>query len=147
MGFSRQESWSGLPFSSPADLPDPGIETALQTDSLLTELQAILLPNSYFIFLSFYSYLLLIFPLFFLFQCFLSKLLPPLPPTSILHEIFRAEERIDASLSSGEVGLVRVTCKLGGAGREKVARPWTPSVRTVMWVHLEKQEGLCTLCM
>lgn len=51
------------------------------------------------------------------------------------------------SLSSGEVGLVRVTCKLGGAGREKVARPWTPSVRKVMWVRLEKQEGLCTLCM
>ena len=27
MGFSRQESWSGLPFPSPDDLPDPGIET------------------------------------------------------------------------------------------------------------------------
>ena len=26
MGFSRQEHWSGLPFSSPGDLPDPGIE-------------------------------------------------------------------------------------------------------------------------
>ena len=26
MGFSRQEYWSGLPFSSPRDLPDPGIE-------------------------------------------------------------------------------------------------------------------------
>ena len=26
MGFSRQESWSGLPFPSPGDLPDPGIE-------------------------------------------------------------------------------------------------------------------------
>ena len=26
MGFSRQEYWSGLPFSSPEDLPDPGIE-------------------------------------------------------------------------------------------------------------------------
>ena len=26
MGFSRQEYWSGLPFSAPADLPDPGIE-------------------------------------------------------------------------------------------------------------------------
>ena len=26
MGFSRQENWSGLPFSSPGDLPDPGIE-------------------------------------------------------------------------------------------------------------------------
>ena len=26
MGFSRQECWSGLPFPSPRDLPDPGIE-------------------------------------------------------------------------------------------------------------------------
>ena len=25
MGFSRQEYWSGLPFLSPGDLPDPGI--------------------------------------------------------------------------------------------------------------------------
>ena len=26
MGFSRQEYWSGLPFPSPGDLPDSGIE-------------------------------------------------------------------------------------------------------------------------
>ena len=26
MGFSRQEYWSGLPFPSPGDLPDPAIE-------------------------------------------------------------------------------------------------------------------------
>ena len=26
MAFSRQECWSGLPFLSPGDLPDPGIE-------------------------------------------------------------------------------------------------------------------------
>ena len=26
MGFSRQEHWSELPFPSPGDLPDPGIE-------------------------------------------------------------------------------------------------------------------------
>ena len=26
MGFSRQEYWSGLPFPSPGDLPDPGVE-------------------------------------------------------------------------------------------------------------------------
>ena len=40
MGFSRQEYWSGLPFSSPGDLPDPGIKLrspASQADSLLTE--------------------------------------------------------------------------------------------------------------
>ena len=27
MGFPRQEYWSGLPFLSPGDLPDPGIES------------------------------------------------------------------------------------------------------------------------
>ena len=40
MGFSRQECWSGLPFPSPGDLPDPGIKPespALQTDALLSE--------------------------------------------------------------------------------------------------------------
>ena len=42
-GFSRLEYWNGLPFPSPADLSDPGIETvspvspALQADSLLAE--------------------------------------------------------------------------------------------------------------
>ena len=29
MEFSRQEYWSGLPFSSPGDLPEPGIEPGL----------------------------------------------------------------------------------------------------------------------
>ena len=41
MGFSRQESWSGLLFPSPGDLSDAGIKPrspALQADSLLTEL-------------------------------------------------------------------------------------------------------------
>ena len=41
MGFSRQGYWSGLPFSSPGDLPYPEIKPrslALQADSLLTEL-------------------------------------------------------------------------------------------------------------
>ena len=28
MGFFRQEHWSGLPFTSPWDLPKPGIESA-----------------------------------------------------------------------------------------------------------------------
>ena len=28
MGFSRQECWSGLPFPSPGDLPNPGIESS-----------------------------------------------------------------------------------------------------------------------
>jgi len=40
MGFSRQEYWSGLPFPSPGDLPDPGIELrppALRADALTSE--------------------------------------------------------------------------------------------------------------
>ena len=40
MGFPRQEYWSGLPFSSPGDLPDPGIKSgssALKADSLPSE--------------------------------------------------------------------------------------------------------------
>ena len=40
MGFSRQECWSGLPFPSPGDLPNPGIEPgspALQADTLRSE--------------------------------------------------------------------------------------------------------------
>ena len=40
MGFSRQEYWSGLPFPSPGDLPDPGIKPVspeLQADALLSE--------------------------------------------------------------------------------------------------------------
>ena len=53
MGFSKQEHWSGLPFSSPGDLPDPGIKPgspSLQADSLLTKLQGkvlLLLLNCY----------------------------------------------------------------------------------------------------
>ena len=40
MGFSRQECWSGLPFPSPGDLPDPETEPrspALQADALPSE--------------------------------------------------------------------------------------------------------------
>ena len=40
MEFSRQEYWSGSPFPSPGDLPNPGIEprsSALQADALLSE--------------------------------------------------------------------------------------------------------------
>ena len=40
MEFSRQECWSELPFPSPGDLPDPGIEPGSptwQADSLPSE--------------------------------------------------------------------------------------------------------------
>ena len=42
VGFSRQAYWSGLPFPSPGDLPNPGIgpsSPALWADSLPTEPQ------------------------------------------------------------------------------------------------------------
>ena len=54
MGFSRQENWSGLPFPSPGDLPDPGIEPespAWQAYSLLLRhlgSRRIYIPNSIF---------------------------------------------------------------------------------------------------
>ena len=40
IGFSRQEYWSGLPFPSPGDLPEPGIEPGsptLQADALTSK--------------------------------------------------------------------------------------------------------------
>ena len=40
VGFSRHEYWSGLPFPSPGDLPNPGIEAGsppLQADTLPSE--------------------------------------------------------------------------------------------------------------
>ena len=48
MGFLRQEYWSGLPFPSPGDLPDPGIEPGspeLQADSLPAGLLGKSLPS------------------------------------------------------------------------------------------------------
>ena len=49
MKFSRQEYWSGLPFPSPADLPDPGTEPrspALQADALPSEPRGLLYKTS-----------------------------------------------------------------------------------------------------
>ena len=49
MEFSRQEYWSGLPFPSPEELPNPGIKPrspALQADSLPFELQGSLYSES-----------------------------------------------------------------------------------------------------
>ena len=40
MGFYRKGYWTGLPFPSPGDVPDPGVKPrspALQADSLLSE--------------------------------------------------------------------------------------------------------------
>ena len=54
MGFSRQEYQGGLPFPSPGDLPDPGIEPrspALQADTLTCE------PRGWFTIVVFYNFL------------------------------------------------------------------------------------------
>ena len=48
MVFSRQGYRSGLPFPSPGDLPNPGVEprsVALQADSLLSQLPGKLSPE------------------------------------------------------------------------------------------------------
>ena len=63
MGFSRQEYWSGLPFPSPGDLPDPGIEPptqgspALQADALISE-PPLLIKFPIYSFLGFVSLLI-----------------------------------------------------------------------------------------
>ena len=52
MGFSRQEHWSGLPFPSPGDLPDPGTEPAFsawQANSLPLSHQGIYVLHLSFI--------------------------------------------------------------------------------------------------
>ena len=82
MGFSKQEYWSGLPFPSPGDLPDPGIEAL---SSVPPALAGQSLPLSYpgspifFFFLISFSFLknaiyLFIFWLFWVFiaVCMLS---------------------------------------------------------------------------
>ena len=51
MGFSRQGYWSGLPFPSPGDLPNPGLEPGcppLQADALPSEPPGKLLCWKYF---------------------------------------------------------------------------------------------------
>ena len=67
MGFSRQEYCSGLPFPSPGDLPDPGIEPrspAFQADALTSE------PPGKPIIINIYLYILVF---IFLFSKFLSS--------------------------------------------------------------------------
>ena len=49
MRFSRQEYWSGLPFPSPGDRPNPGIEPgspALEADALTSEPLGNIMPNA-----------------------------------------------------------------------------------------------------
>ena len=44
MGFSRQGYWSGLPFPSPGDLHDPGIEPASPVSPTLRQILYLLTP-------------------------------------------------------------------------------------------------------
>ena len=47
MGFSRQDCWSGLPFPSPGDLPDPGIVATFELQQgPLHKLKATLYGNT-----------------------------------------------------------------------------------------------------
>ena len=76
MGFSRQEYWSELPFPSPRDLPNPGIEPglpALQADALLS----ITNPCSSLRLMSIES----VMPSSHLILCHPLLLRPPIPPS------------------------------------------------------------------
>ena len=62
MGFSKQEYWSGLPFPSPGDLPNPGIEPrspTFQANALTSE--PLGKPLMLLISFTSYSYLLCVF--------------------------------------------------------------------------------------
>ena len=59
MGFPRQEYWSGLPFASPGDLPDPGFKPTFLTFPALA--------GRFFSFLFFFSVKLCILLLLFFF--------------------------------------------------------------------------------
>ena len=67
MGFSRQEYWSGLPFPSPGDPPDPGIEPvspALQADSIPSEWPTYFIGTAHWVVLTTYRALLIsVFPM------------------------------------------------------------------------------------
>ncbi|KAB0360627.1 hypothetical protein FD754_004783 [Muntiacus muntjak] len=52
MGFSRQEYWSGLPFLSPGDLPDPGIEPRSPALKHVHELEKDLASSGHFAFVT-----------------------------------------------------------------------------------------------
>ena len=45
MGFPRQESWSGVPFPSPEDLPDPGIKPVSPTLQVVTCIASEFFPS------------------------------------------------------------------------------------------------------
>ena len=50
MGFSRREFWSGLPFPSPGDLPDPGMELVSPASFLAVKFPLFILSIIYALF-------------------------------------------------------------------------------------------------
>ena len=109
MGLSRQDYWSGLPFPSPGDLPDPGIKPPLQMDYLLLSHLGSLQGSSPLVFVFF----------FFLyhhscFNCLVRTDLSPLWLATIMevrprlgyHRIYHPGTRtwLDNNSSSGNIG-------------------------------------------
>ena len=92
MGFSRQEYWSGLPFPSPGDLPDPGIEhgsPALEADALTSEPPG----KPYAVYVGEYSASYR-FPL----QTAIAQVLVPIPPQGTISESHTPETQVDSSI-------------------------------------------------
>ena len=56
MGFPRQEYWSGLPFPSPGDLPDPGIEPTSPALGGFFTTEPLGKPQVFFSHLSYYKF-------------------------------------------------------------------------------------------
>ena len=60
MGFSRQEYWSGLPFPTPGDLPDPGIEpVSLSSPALVGRFFTTVPPEKYYLTIIYHVHALL----------------------------------------------------------------------------------------
>ena len=81
MEFSRQEYWSGLPFPTPGDLPNPAIEPeSLTSPALGGGFFTVVPPGSqYFIIISMNSYIMVSVFCKILFFLFEKNLLAPFP--------------------------------------------------------------------
>ena len=91
MGFSRQENWRGLPFPSPGDVPDPGIEPGspiLEADALTSEPPG----KPYAVYVGEYSASYQ-FPL----QTAIPQVLVPIPPQGRISESHALETQVDSS--------------------------------------------------
>ena len=122
MGFPRQEYWSGLPFPSPGDLPDPGMEhgsLALQADSLPSEPSGIckfvILPGPVLLILLYAFHRICHQPAYYMFTCNLS--LQALLSPSRIKAFFSFLQNPQLLAHSGG-GLVAKLCPT-------LAIPWT----------------------